>query len=89
MLQHLYTFVGKRREGCKPTTHARSQEQIQRVVRGTVLAEYRIQNPEEEATQQIDSQCTPWKSLSTYILHAGGEQIPHGTPDEASCTNNQ
>ena len=54
MLQHLHAFVGKRREGCKPATHTRSQVQIQRVVRGTVLAEYRKQNPEEEATQQID-----------------------------------
>ena len=54
MLQHLYTFVGERREGCKPATHARGQKQKQRIVRRTVLAEYRKQNPEEEATQQID-----------------------------------
>ena len=50
MLQHLDTFIGKCGEGCKPATDACSQEQIQRVVRRTVLAEYRKHNPEKEAT---------------------------------------
>ena len=50
MLQHLDTFIGKCGEGCKPATDPRSQEQIQRVVRRAVLAEYRKYNPEEETT---------------------------------------
>lgn len=54
MLQHLDTFIGKRGEGGETSTHARGQQQIQRAIRRTVLAEYRKQNPEEEATQQID-----------------------------------
>ena len=84
VLEHLKALVGKGGKGGEASTQAGGEEQAPRMRGRTVPAEQGIEQPDDEASHEVDHQCTPRKNLSTDILHPGRNEVSQCASDEAA-----
>ena len=86
VLEHLKALVGKGGKGGEASTQAGGEEQAPRMGGCTISDEQGEKQPDDKASQEVDHQCTPRKTLCTDILHPGRNEVSQCASREAADT---